>query len=159
MFEPLIVTEEEYPVNEIFFKDNGVPRKPVSKGFSLLFLWVLHRELWMWMSENPGLSKQSWPGFYLYPRIVNSCFACQFSVNRNKEGKPISDCLSHCFLDWGTENPKYSEVPCETYPESPYVYWMEEGLEGRAEEARLVANLPINRKHLQEFIGGTYYED
>lgn len=53
-----------------------------------------HRELWDWLSHNPGKIKQDWPGFKKFKFKVDAdCFCCEFN-NYYSE-----DCEA-CPLDW-----------------------------------------------------------
>ncbi len=68
----------------------------------------LHRELWVWVSKNPGLGKDCWPGWGKYDiyyadrmSFLNQCFACGES-----NGIPVYenidfDCSTTCPLNWG----------------------------------------------------------
>lgn len=46
------------------------------------FNHTAHRDLWLWLSENPERWKEDWPGWKSYRNIpYQLCFACQYTVD------------------------------------------------------------------------------
>lgn len=54
-----------------------------------------HRALWTWLAENPGMSKQAWPGFSnMEETPLNNCFAC----------KAVQGRCYNCPISWVDDN-------------------------------------------------------
>ena len=64
----------------------------------------LHRELWQWLADNPGMEKEDWPGWDREGEAMNDCFACEAAGLYNKDPL-LSDCRK-CPVDWGYVNSK-----------------------------------------------------
>lgn len=44
-----------------------------------VFMHKEHREMWLWLADNPSKEKEDWPGLKTrYAR--NECFACEYSL-------------------------------------------------------------------------------
>ena len=80
----------------------------------------LHKELWIWLAENPGKTKWDWPEWsrvglfdrlweaeYGGERIIHGCFACQATSG----GLGYKSC-DLCPIDWGVDFDKCYETPC-----------------------------------------------
>ena len=54
----------------------------------------LHKELWLWLAENPGKAKWNWPKWDFnegkIPKQIADCFACTLS----------SCCKTECLIVW-----------------------------------------------------------
>jgi hypothetical protein len=58
-----------------------------------------HRNLWDWLSENPEMDKEDWPGFDIYDEIYNECFSCEYGLQKNE-----NNVCGNCFIDWDHTN-------------------------------------------------------
>lgn len=102
-----------------------------------VFQWTLHKELWYWLAENPGKSKDQWPQWDFNGGTVDSvtmmCFACQYIKEHN------TGC-SQCPLVWSSEL-----GCCGGYnDEAEYSQWENCGdPQERAELALTIAELPV----------------
>ena len=77
----------------------------------------LHKELWVWLAENPGKTKWDWPKWssvdnlweaeYGGERIIHGCFACQTT-----SGGLEHNYCDLCPIDWGVDFDKCYETPC-----------------------------------------------
>lgn len=61
-----------------------------------------HRDLWLWLAENPGRWKEAWPGWESYRNLpVSFCFACQYTVDVSRHyGLRQSIRCCFCPLEW-----------------------------------------------------------
>jgi hypothetical protein len=50
-----------------------------------------HKEIWQWLSEDPGREKEDWPGWGDSKPIVNDCFACEYRDLTNNH-RDCNDC-------------------------------------------------------------------
>ena len=124
----------------------------------LRFEWAKHKELWLWLVENPDKQKYDWPGWKLCAEgdiPVQYCYACDFASHMSMNAKPAKGsqeqrqrvlCLKHCPLDWG------SGCTClcaRGYDPDPGLYELwgyafpDEEL--RSYYARQIANLPLKK--------------
>lgn len=70
-----------------------------------------HKELWDWLSKNPTMDKEQWPGWEYnggtYKYATNSCFACDYSwgaYSETEEYDPSVLCKL-CPIKWsGTDD-------------------------------------------------------
>lgn len=96
-----------------------------------------HRALWNWLADNPGETKDDWPGWVVYHGrryIENWCYACVYDTDKGDE-EGGSDCCEYCPLVW----PGDLDC-CEAY--SLYQEWRI-AKEGADILAREIANLPV----------------
>ena len=66
------------------------------------FNHTAHRDLWLWLSENPECWKADWPGWERHQNLpARLCFACQYTVDvfRNYGFKRSIGC-DLCPLEW-----------------------------------------------------------
>lgn len=98
------------------------------------FKYSLHKELWTWMSENPGNWKSEWPGWYNTPIQVAHCFACQYKSDIGFAGSKDSKCIT-CPLVWPGD-------ACGLYEDWGMAY-QNEDVEMQKELAKQIAELPV----------------
>lgn len=107
----------------------------------LSFNHSAHRDLWLWLSENPERWKADWPGWKTYRNPpVSFCFACQYTVDVSQHyGLRQSIRCCFCPLDWpgkrcvfGTSTGLY-DLWSESSPSSHV----------RSKLARDIAELPV----------------
>lgn len=112
-----------------------------------------HKELWLWLAENPGNDKSVWPGWESVsgydPEVFpdNECFACEyFQVSRGEEGRfhmiSPEDCEKHCPLIWPS-----GQTCCDVG--SLFREWCDASEDGKYERAKeialIIANLPLRK--------------
>lgn len=70
-----------------------------------------HRDMWLWLSENPNRKKEDWIGWANsdFSDRVNHCFACGYTIRKCGE----ADC-KFCPLDFGGISSN-SATPCFAY--------------------------------------------
>lgn len=72
-----------------------------------------HKELWTWLSENPGKEKYDWPGWKEFDSVKVAadcyCFACYYNTEAEVH-------CNQCPLDWG------ESIDCGSMG-SPYQRW------------------------------------
>jgi len=73
----------------------------------------LHRELWDWLSKNPGKEKYDWPGWKIYNMVMHQCFCCEYAKTLVEDS---GDRCVYCPVVWPKEtvdeHGNYEEVFC-----------------------------------------------
>lgn len=99
-----------------------------------------HREMWLWLSENPDKEKRDWPGWKYHndnnfdPTKHQHCFLCGYvSVAYEEES------CHACPLDWGISESCEDGIGQSTYYEK---YCDAKMHTHRAKYAKIIANLP-----------------
>jgi len=65
----------------------------------LLEYQKLHKELWLWLSENPKALKKDWPGWKKNKKVCGYCFACEAAAKyMNNNCCPIKWTKNHIDL-------------------------------------------------------------
>ena len=105
------------------------------------FNLTAHRELWLWLAENPLKEKSEWPGWVYnggpYEEMLFNCPACQYA-------RCITDECTKCPLVWVDDdnNPvSLIYIACDRL--SLYGEWKHGGPIKRAVIARQIANLKV----------------
>lgn len=101
----------------------------------------LHRELWGWLAENPSMEKADWPGWDEFDRnqirLENYCFACMATDGG----------CNGCLLIWPGGDCCDAKEPNDS--DGLFMKWEcydEDLLEGRAELARQIRDLPVREE-------------
>ena len=98
-----------------------------------VFNHTAHKKLWTWLSENPEMGKDDWPGWKVnggeYDKVYRLCFACEFIVD---------DACCDCPLIW-----PHNE--CCTERHGLYKRWASKCTvtKNRTSLALQIANLPV----------------
>ena len=72
-----------------------------------VFQHSLHRELWQWLADNPGMQKDDWPRWEINGGNVifayNDCFACNYASTENSLVLYRDIDCDSCPLGWTKE--------------------------------------------------------
>lgn len=112
-----------------------------------IFNYSAHKALWLWLAENPAVTKSAWPGWDEYSSIPRlQCFACQYVTEcrwyyRPTIYTPRLKCTL-CPLDWGT----YPQCSNNYNDAGLYVRYMRAAsFERRSLFAKQIAELPVKQ--------------
>jgi hypothetical protein len=96
----------------------------------------LHRELWDWLSKNPRMDKEDWPGFKKFGYISNYCWLCEYHVT-HKRGY----CNKNCLLDWSGV-----KGGC-LWDNGEFSKWQgAKSKKGKIKWAKIIRDLPVRRR-------------
>lgn len=108
----------------------------------------LHKELWLWLADNPKKRKQHWPGWKRKDilKANHNCFACEYAIQQFGHKETIiygpGGYCKYCPLDWELKEPEDSNYryACD---ESYYQLWYSSGIYNpkRSELALKIAKL------------------
>ena len=108
------------------------------------FYHSLHKEMWLWLAENPEAAKSDWPRWNetdVVGKAIHHCFAC----SALEEGATAHDC-ERCPLLWGTPT---NQCIGDEY-NGLYEQWVDARGERRVRLALEIANLPIREGYQGE---------
>lgn len=78
----------------------------------------LHKELWLWLAENPKKNKEDWFKFKGIKGVLGECYACQFV----KDKYSYSNCLEcgKCPIYWGSDRGRFN---CQSISTTIFSRW------------------------------------
>ena len=95
----------------------------------------LHKEQWLWCSENPEKDKRGWRLEKNIPRVLGDCYACDFTDSKYSKNKTRLAC-EKCPIDWETTETHHK---CQNQG-TIYSMWLcETNLEKRSIMAEVIA--------------------
>ena len=103
----------------------------------------LHRKLWDWLSNNPKMLKEDWPGwsqnggYYNSGMVTNECWLCASTQDKDNN---IFDCKL-CPVKW-------PHKVCDEFDNSPYNMWLTANTtKTRVKWARVIRDLPMKERY------------
>lgn len=118
-----------------------------------VFMHKEHKELWLWLADNPKKHKIDWPGWKLsrkYDEVRSGCYACEYGWEAScgsEECGEEDDCSScnlnckGCPLIW--PNNDNGKPRCDEMGGLWFKWDIIRNKEERREIALQIANLPV----------------
>lgn len=116
---------------------------------SVKFNHTAHKEMWTWLSENPEMGKDDWPGWnWSQQRNGYYCFACSYACeheSKDQDWYEISSRLRcpQCPLIWPSNLEEDENCLCTGYGGLYEIWENSDNLVIKKNFARLIAGLPV----------------